>query len=895
MGKAILPSQNGWITSRTTENQLTDLNCKIIFPQKIAQLNKILVNADSVYVNVDVPQKTTDYNNKTGTPTWVKLSSLYYPSGNYVTELDITPFVKEVAEWQTLSRVYVLTGKAPFGFYKNNTSYYKQNTNEIIICNETYKTQGNISFPVFLSMIQSACYYSLPHTMNHISSRFDNEVYINSYYIEFDSQVQTTPLNALFRVYYTPLGESVKIRVPKTNPQAREFHIPFSQQQPIVDNVSTGRQMQSLANRTGCEVREVVRTFVDIKDFRNPRDHWYYREKDANGNRTGNVWILTSARLQIYSGHMFRSYEVWSKNWSYRSAYAPLNREFRSWNIPADIVQRNLTWNDYCLISRYDVSKIPRNALLTAAAEKELMRALDGSKGDVPAECNNMWFYTKDAAGNTKGAVMSCSSFGFGNSLIFSGKTKDNLSAGMQRVKSDDRDNNYQFCKDVYYCKDDGTLDEMYVQFGAGISALDVYAYPEYYSNTDGSGSANTPPFSTAISLLYERALKVMKDPAEQLNFTYQLNLLTDDAFLVIGSTLAADNPLVKERDKPKNLKVWKLKNLVPRGAQVMIPQYATEQNPALFSVDRDARTITFNGSANDGVGVCVTDENNNILIALNDERPATFNFVFTHSYKPMYGEESEKPINTHFQYTPDFINVALKDKGDVVDLSVNTCAPVELEFQRDTSLDNGTLKYIRTEQVNSPLNDALAPYVVEYQGNFFEFIGMDSRALLRVKEDGEAMYKHQIALTEPSKLLQGVLIDGFAVSQPEELAERKTLFEVAARLLAVNPLDNSVYTLTTDTTVVNALKGVKSPEFKWNTQTTLWECLLQVGAIIDAIPRLTGDANGDYTVVTFDFINEMGNEAEIIDGQTNVAGENMEESEYNTALSSVLENVRES
>lgn len=45
---------------------------------------------------MDIPQTQDDYNNKTGFATMVKLSSLYFSNDNYVKELDITKFVKEV-------------------------------------------------------------------------------------------------------------------------------------------------------------------------------------------------------------------------------------------------------------------------------------------------------------------------------------------------------------------------------------------------------------------------------------------------------------------------------------------------------------------------------------------------------------------------------------------------------------------------------------------------------------------------------------------------------------------------------------------------------------------------------------------------------------------------------
>ena len=67
----------------------------------------------------------------------------------------------------------------------------------------------------------------------------------------------------------------------------------------------------------------------------------------------------------------------------------------------------------------------------------------------------------------------------------------------------------------------------------------------------------------------------------------------------------------------------------------------------------------------------------------------------------------------------------------------------------------------------------------------------------------------------------------------------------------------------------------------------------MQIGAVIDAIPRLTN--SGNYTTITFDFINAFDNEVDAIEtGATNATGESVAEGQYNTRLRSIVENVLE-
>ena len=81
-----------------------------------------------------------------------------------------------------------------------------------------------------------------------------------------------------------------------------------------------------------------------------------------------------------------------------------------------------------------------------------------------------------------------------------------------------------------------------------------------------------------------------------------------------------------------------------------MTETYGTEQKQQpynLFEVsygisslgDFSRGIISFNAATNDGAGVCVTDEHNNILIAFNDNKPATFSVKFTHDYNAIYAK----------------------------------------------------------------------------------------------------------------------------------------------------------------------------------------------------------------------------------------------------------------
>lgn len=230
---------------------------------------------------------------------------------------------------------------------------------------------------------------------------------------------------------------------------------------------------------------------------------------------------------------------------------------------------------------------------------------------------------------------------------------------------------------------------------------------------------------------------------------------------------------------------------------------------------------------------------------------------------------------------------------------------PVDLQWRLNEQLDGGTANYIKTEDKALGANTPLDKYSVTIDNETFEFVGMDSYAVWKRKsvaqtdESGNVSFytaeirKHQIALTEPTKLLQGVMIDGFQVTQPNP--PTKTLKDVVTRVLKYSPFDGQRFYLTTDATIVGVLAATISPEFRWNTQTTLFEVLQDIGAVINAIPRLVSGANGEFTVVTYDFVDDYGTAVtDLADGFTTDTGNSVDGDQYNSELTAVVENLTE-
>lgn len=187
-------------------------------------------------------------------------------------------------------------------------------------------------------------------------------------------------------------------------------------------------------------------------------------------------------------------------------------------------------------------------------------------------------------------------------------------------------------------------------------------------------------------------------------------------------------------------------------------------------------------------------------------------------------------------------------------DITASCQEPLTITERRDRELDDGDFLFCEFNNTTSKavepytlfrvtLNDGVNTPITAY------FNGAGQRAMLRNKwgngaeNSQKALFRHAVALTEKTKDTQGVLIDGFAVTQ--DVNESVTLKDVADRLFAVTPVKavgdtvTEQYSLTDDERVLSVLRNTKAPEYKWNCQSTLWECLCDIGDTIGAIPRV--------------------------------------------------------
>lgn len=130
------------------------------------------------------------------------------------------------------------------------------------------------------------------------------------------------------------------------------------------------------------------------------------------------------------------------------------------------------------------------------------------------------------------------------------------------------------------------------------------------------------------------------------------------------------------------------------------------------------------------------------------------------------------------------------------------------------------------------------------------------------VEKRAQGYYIHSLELVEPTRLLMGILIDGRKVTQPIEGSgqEKKTLLQVTQGLLNTFELleSGAIPRIRIADSGRDTLNEVISPEFHWESETSLWECLCDIANVINAMPRLLYKENSAQFELTFDKINEV-------------------------------------
>lgn len=605
------PAANGWAKPRTKNYILTTNNCDIILPQNIYKLQKVVMATDNLTLSHFDAEATNLHT--------------YGTAKEFlgIDELNITSLIVEQTVFNALQ---VAKNFAPDGWqtqdetcdsnFKDNTFIYNANSNIISINPETWKN-------LVVSAVRRAGFGKS-----------------NANYYEYqknnigDKKANIDPRTFKFRVSYIPMSSDIKIRARKSAKQNADYIQPINQRAEINSASALGKFLYNTAQKMGTEQITLVKWYTKIADI---------PPLGCRVRHNGQHYILTANSIEMTNCVQVKVTHTLSKNWSNKSQYVSVDQKYRNYKIPADILWRNMHWEDYIEVTTDGVVQ-------NAEAGDLTMSVIEGSttkRAIIPriflcdktddVTITSFFLYRANRESYDKGVTVPCTTMGIANSMVFSASMKDNLSAGL-RVNAD----NSQYCEEVFYCYDNGKLDYARFVLSGGVNITDEGAYPQ------SALGENQPTDKVFDEIFY-----VSKDPGEALKFTYQCHWISDEADVVIGSKLAENHPLVKKWTENRKFRFWFLKKPLRQGEDKLL---ADETRNVLITTDEQRKgyfgmqdlisdtqkafklTLAQGGvsllNGSDIKAWAITDENNNLYIGCNDKSKTTLYFTHIHERK---------------------------------------------------------------------------------------------------------------------------------------------------------------------------------------------------------------------------------------------------------------------
>lgn len=596
----VFPSQNGWISPRTDDVQLTDQNCEIQTPNIIEKVVK-------VYINTTTGFKVRTSAAGSGGPSLDEYIE--------TDELDITKYIVEYKKYLALDTLGGSYETYTTDLYKNNTCYWTEDSGKITLVANSYRhlTGNTATQAAYCIMLQAAVYdaYGV-----ELSDTGNNNIIINGQekpfygFTDFDSRIMQ------FRVEYIPRDSSTKIRAVKQEKCDYEYVLPYNQRAEIVDAPSLGQELDKSVNQMGVNYIKTVQKYKTLDDIL-PIGTAYIDGADT--------YILTVNEHEQISNKNITVTHSFSKNWSMLSEYLKQNKQYRNTNIPTDILVRNLHYQDFIELS--ETKSANYSGFLSVSGRSYISKALSGGVTSVNTEINNMCIYRGE--GTTEGVIVSCSSFAVKKSLVFSGKMQNNLTAG----KKVDPDNDY-YCQDVLYTDENGEIETGSILLGVGIlgTSLNANSLPE--SNTYENRLNQT---------LASGVFNFEKSSAEHINFTYQIHFVSEMPDIVIGHMLAESCPLIQDRTESLTYQLWGLKKPLSKMATVVnsvvgskVADINSNNMLNYWAVTDDSILLTLSGKLpSDSIGWAITDENGRLYLARNSKpnESQTIYFNYKHKY----------------------------------------------------------------------------------------------------------------------------------------------------------------------------------------------------------------------------------------------------------------------
>lgn len=536
---------------------------------------------------------------------------------------------------------------------KGTTMPYTKNSKTIKLLSTvyTYRNPNNaaieIDFPVFEGFIAKAIFDD-PRSENYYINDFGTIYKLRDHAALVIGSDNNDPRLWEFQIEYIPMTSATKMKAHKAEPTTQGYTQVVNQRAEVNNAEAFGKYLHTTAQKTGTEKLAIAKIYKRLKDV--PPIGAVVKHNGERYRLIANSWNITNP-------FTFTVTHLLSKNWSSKSKHIAVDQKYRNWNIPFDSYIWRTLYREF-FVEIGDRMTAGGGAPFTSRSQ--CIKDIFTTDAQTVQPLRNMFFYNGEGGESTGGVVLPTTTMAIGNSFIISATMQDNLSAGL-RISA----TNSEFCEEVLYCNEDGTLDKARVVLSHQLINYDAAAYPAIITGDN--------PKNTAGVAVYGETLYVDKDPGEALKITIQTHFLPNADWVVIGNALAQTVPYIS--DKQRTFKLYALKQYIRDGVDKLdtetlygsftlveddgttlkhgyfedgdwINADGTVFNPSTFSdiVLCNGSRLSFHESAdlwmdvskNEYKAWAITDEDNNLLIGSNDinKRTVYFNWTKTRSKK---------------------------------------------------------------------------------------------------------------------------------------------------------------------------------------------------------------------------------------------------------------------
>ena len=469
---------------------------------------------EGISLRVDNTSTRIEDNNSSFIPTALPINQLggnfklYCTHIPYYTDkdIDITPYVFEKADYDNLSSY-----DGSFPYCKAYALYYTQGQPNIR--GLFFKNENDDSNYQWFK--EYAIVNILAQALN--VSPDDLRKTIAGYYADLKFRVEYNPI---FKTRLRTNKPIVKSGLPRT--------IVYNQSANLIESRYLGENLKGVVARLGNVEKTYTYNIAFMSDI------------PKVGMRFDDNYIISSVSTKYLPTYIQVTISL-TKNFNRISSYIGVNSYKRMWEVSEKQSQlRDSVFTDYLVFSK----GYPKETNQDILANVNLRTLLNEDKFDKPISAVNVNRFTKRGVKLTRDITLPVLASAMGNSMSFTFGFEDNYSAGQNATHQISLDNNdikvYSRYSDyISYGDYYGRFYYLGFQFlGGDISLVSATG------NSLPSGKVGGKALTSEITQI-ENAIKYRKDNREIPQITYELQAVSKDEDLIIGSALTKNCSLV--------------------------------------------------------------------------------------------------------------------------------------------------------------------------------------------------------------------------------------------------------------------------------------------------------------------------------------------------------------